>query len=220
MGVTEFLFHGLCHQIAERSFSAGGYVMPACTRCAGLYVGFALALPWALWRMRDGAAARSRVLTAGAILAGAAFLVDGAANTLALWETANLARYATGVMLGLLLSPYLASLFGLTVSGAAGTTGATGAPAQTRGAGVLAAMVAVAALATAANAPAGDRFLRVEAAAAAAGAFFFVTLVHAAILSLAVGARGRRLAAALALAPFTAAAQMVTLSYLRTMAGI
>ena len=38
----------ICHQRPERSFFVGGTQMPVCARCTGLYVGAALAVPFAL----------------------------------------------------------------------------------------------------------------------------------------------------------------------------
>src|SRR5699024_9330561 len=34
------LFHGLCHQIPERSFWINGQPMAVCSRCFGIYAGF------------------------------------------------------------------------------------------------------------------------------------------------------------------------------------
>lgn len=48
-------FHGLCHQLPERTWQLGGEPMVVCSRCAGLYAGLAagalLPLPrrWLAW---------------------------------------------------------------------------------------------------------------------------------------------------------------------------
>ncbi len=39
------VFGWLCHQDASRSFTPDGVVLAVCTRCAGVYAGFVLALP-------------------------------------------------------------------------------------------------------------------------------------------------------------------------------
>ena len=40
--------HFICHQRPERSFFIGGQQLPVCARCTGLYLGAALAIPFAV----------------------------------------------------------------------------------------------------------------------------------------------------------------------------
>lgn len=36
-------FHGLCHQLPQRSFQLNGVFLPVCARCSGMYLGFFIA---------------------------------------------------------------------------------------------------------------------------------------------------------------------------------
>lgn len=90
----------VCHQRPERSFHVRGAQVPVCARCAGLYVGAALAGVAALRgnrRRPRGSAARARTLV---VVAAVPTLV-----TLAIeWTTggtpANLSRALAGLPLG------------------------------------------------------------------------------------------------------------------------
>src|SRR5690606_25838563 len=93
--VGHFAFHGLCHQIPERSFGAGDAIMGVCHRCSGIYAGVALGgLLAALGARVDPAARPIWIATAGLMLAQVAlgWLFDA----LDLWPL----RVLTGVVLG------------------------------------------------------------------------------------------------------------------------
>lgn len=93
--VGRFAFHGLCHQLPERSFAIGDAVMGLCHRCTGLYGGVALGgLVAALGARVDPASRPIWIATGGLMLAQVAlgWLFDA----LDLWPL----RVLTGVVLG------------------------------------------------------------------------------------------------------------------------
>ncbi|MBC7265797.1 MAG: DUF2085 domain-containing protein [Coriobacteriia bacterium] len=96
------LGYGLCHQLPERSFFAGGFQLPVCARDTGIYAGFALSLLaiTALERgRRPTELPRAWILVVGA--AGvAAMIADGVSSYAGLRETTNALRLATGLAAG------------------------------------------------------------------------------------------------------------------------
>ncbi len=93
-------FEGLCHQDPVRSFWINGTPMAVCSRCFGIYSGFAaawLTLPVAGSGVNRLGAHAGKVVLA-AVLANAA---DVAANLLGLWENTLLTRSYLGIAVGL-----------------------------------------------------------------------------------------------------------------------
>lgn len=115
--------YGLCHQLPERSFAAGGYQLPVCARDTGIYVGFALSLLMiALVERgrRPSEAPRARWLFVGGVFL-AAMAFDGVTSYAGLRETSNDIRLITGLLAGyalpLLVAPMLNSQMWNGVSG-------------------------------------------------------------------------------------------------------
>ncbi|UCE26399.1 MAG: DUF2085 domain-containing protein [Candidatus Coatesbacteria bacterium] len=48
------IFEYICHQLADRALVVGGYYMPCCARCAGIYCGFAATAAYYLFVYRRG----------------------------------------------------------------------------------------------------------------------------------------------------------------------
>lgn len=93
---------GLCHQLPERSFFAGGYQLPVCARDTGIYLGFAfglLALRLIAGKTRPTELPRWPVLAAVALFV-AAMGIDGVTSYAGLRETTNDLRLLTGIMTG------------------------------------------------------------------------------------------------------------------------
>jgi uncharacterized membrane protein len=92
------VFSFVCHQIPERSFHLAGHQFAVCSRCTGLYAGFAVAaliypLTRALIRTDTP---RRRWL----ILAAVPLLIDFSLTYFGVWSNTHLTRFSTGALLG------------------------------------------------------------------------------------------------------------------------
>ncbi len=90
--------HLVCHQIPERSFQIGAHPFAVCTRCFGLYIGFACAtLLYPLMRSltRDDAPPRSFI-----IIAFLPMCFDWTLGVTGIWANTAWSRFATGAFLG------------------------------------------------------------------------------------------------------------------------
>jgi len=91
-------FSYLCHQIPERSFHLAGHKFAVCSRCTGMYSGFALAtLIYPLTRsLKRTDTPRLMWLIVAAIPIAVDFLL-GYFN---IWHNTHLTRFLTGALLG------------------------------------------------------------------------------------------------------------------------
>jgi len=90
--------HLVCHQIPERSFQLGAHPFAVCTRCFGLYTGFACAaLLYPLMRSLTHAAAPPRSFI---IIAALPLCLDWTLGVTGLWMNTAWSRFATGSFLG------------------------------------------------------------------------------------------------------------------------
>jgi uncharacterized membrane protein len=91
-------FSFVCHQIPERSFRLAGHQFAVCSRCTGLYSGFAVAaLVYPLARSpKRTDAPRRRWL----ILAAVPLVIDFSLTYFGVWANTHLTRFATGALLG------------------------------------------------------------------------------------------------------------------------
>lgn len=211
MDVIHWLFHGLCHQIPSRALSGGGWAMPLCARCAGLYVGFAVGLGPMLLLGRRARGLPTRFFMGASFIAFAAFAADGAGGFFSLWQAAGAVRFATGMAAGVFLSPYVALLYHNTV-------GADEPSAPICGARTAVWMLIAVGVFFGLNGNPAKWLLVGEAYAAAAGVAMLLVVAHTAILVLALG-RKRYTLARLA-APVTALGQLALFSALRSLAGV
>ena len=92
------IFSYVCHQIPERSFHLAGHQFAVCSRCTGLYVGFAVAtLVYPLARsLTRTDTPRRRWL----ILAAVPLLIDFSLTYFGVWSNTHLTRFSTGALLG------------------------------------------------------------------------------------------------------------------------
>jgi uncharacterized membrane protein len=91
-------FSYVCHQIPERSFFIAGHRFAVCSRCTGLYAGFAgatLVYPFVKSLRQTEAPARKWLFIAAAPLA-----IDFSIGYLGIWDNTHFSRFATGALLG------------------------------------------------------------------------------------------------------------------------
>jgi uncharacterized membrane protein len=87
----------VCHQIPERSFHLSGHKFGVCSRCTGLYVGFAVAaLVYPLARSLKRTDTPSRLWL---ILAALPLGLDFALGYFSIWQNTQLSRFSTGALL-------------------------------------------------------------------------------------------------------------------------
>lgn len=90
-------FSFVCHQIPERSFHLAGHKFGVCSRCTGLYAGFAIAvLVYPLARSLQRTDTPSIVWL---ILATLPLGIDFALGYFSIWENTHLSRFVTGALL-------------------------------------------------------------------------------------------------------------------------
>jgi uncharacterized membrane protein len=90
-------FSFVCHQIPERSFHLAGHPFGVCSRCTGLYTGFAVAaLVYPLARSLRRTDTPSRVWL---VLATLPLVIDFALGYFSIWENTHLSRFLTGALL-------------------------------------------------------------------------------------------------------------------------
>jgi len=91
-------FSYVCHQIPERSFHLAGHKFGVCSRCTGLYSGFALAaLVYPLTRsLKRTDTPRIFWL----LLAAGPLAIDFSLGYFSLWQNTHWSRFVTGALLG------------------------------------------------------------------------------------------------------------------------
>jgi uncharacterized membrane protein len=90
-------FSFVCHQIPERSFHLAGHQFAVCSRCTGLYAGFAVAaLIYPLARSLRRTDTPSRLWL---VLATLPLVIDFALGYFSIWENTHLSRFLTGALL-------------------------------------------------------------------------------------------------------------------------
>ena len=91
-------FGALCHQMPERSFFIAGHKFAVCSRCTGVYAGFAFTLLlYPLLRSLKRTATPPRSLL---LLAAIPLLVDFSVTFFGFWENTHTSRLLTGALLG------------------------------------------------------------------------------------------------------------------------
>jgi len=99
--LAEGIYRGFgifCHQRPDRSYFIDGHKLAVCSRCTGLYAGFAFTLLlYPLVRSLRSVAIPPRKLL---FLAALPLFIDFSMNLLGIWENTHTSRLLTGALLG------------------------------------------------------------------------------------------------------------------------
>ena len=91
-------FGALCHQLPERSYFVHEHKLAVCSRCTGLYAGFALTLlAYPLLRSLRTTTAPARKWL---VLAALPTVIDFSLTFFGIWENTHTSRLLTGFLLG------------------------------------------------------------------------------------------------------------------------
>jgi uncharacterized membrane protein len=91
-------FGTLCHQMPERSYFIEGHKFAVCSRCTGIYAGFAFTLlVYPLVRSLRNIATPPRSVL---ILAALPLAIDFSLTFFGIWENTHTSRLLTGALLG------------------------------------------------------------------------------------------------------------------------
>lgn len=100
-----YAFGYLCHQIPERSFHIAGHKFAVCSRCTGLYAGFALAvLIYPLTRSLNRTDTPSRLWL---VLAAVPLAIDFGLGYFDIWHNNHASRFVTGALLSSVAAFYI-----------------------------------------------------------------------------------------------------------------
>lgn len=98
-------FGYLCHQIPERSFHVAGHKFAVCSRCTGLYAGFAVAvLSYPLTRSLNSTGTPSRLWL---LLAAVPLAIDFGLGYFDIWHNTHASRFVTGALLSSVAAFYI-----------------------------------------------------------------------------------------------------------------
>lgn len=113
-------FSYLCHQLPDRSFHLAGHQFAVCSRCTGLYVGFALTtLAYPLIRPIRTTTTPALIWL---ILATVPLLVDFSLGYFNIWANTHASRFITGALLSSVAVFFIIpGLIELTASGGRGS---------------------------------------------------------------------------------------------------
>lgn len=103
-------FEHLCHQLPNRSIWMGGQPMAVCSRCIGIYAGFAvgwLLLPFAAYFNLSKYGQTPKF----ALIIIAINAIDIVGNILGFWQNTLVSRLALGSLLGMVIALLFSSNF-------------------------------------------------------------------------------------------------------------
>lgn len=96
--VIYYAFGVLCHQRPERSYFIDGHKLAVCSRCTGLYAGFAFTL--LLYPLIRSLRTTSAPPRSWLLLAAVPLGIDFSLTFFGIWENTHTSRLLTGTLLG------------------------------------------------------------------------------------------------------------------------
>jgi uncharacterized membrane protein len=91
-------FGMMCHQLPDRSYFISGHKLAVCSRCTGIYAGFALTLLlYPLFRSLRNTFFPPRIYL---LLAAIPLVIDFALTFFGVWENTHTSRLLTGALIG------------------------------------------------------------------------------------------------------------------------
>lgn len=98
-------FSFLCHQIPERSFHLAGHQFAVCSRCTGLYAGFALAtLSYPVFRSLPRTDTPSIIWL---FVSAVPLALDFGLTYFGIWQNNHFTRFTTGALFGAVAAIYV-----------------------------------------------------------------------------------------------------------------
>lgn len=99
--IVNNLGSSVCHQIPERSLEIGGLILPVCSRCCGIYIGFFICaiFMFLTFRKRESDPPPLYIIII-LIVFVLSTAVDGLLSYFSVIETNNIARFVTGFLSG------------------------------------------------------------------------------------------------------------------------
>lgn len=91
-------FAAFCHQLPERSYFIAGHKLAVCSRCTGVYAGFALTL--LLYPLLRPLRTIDWPPPVWLVLAAAPMAIDFGLTFLGIWDNTHTSRLLTGLLLG------------------------------------------------------------------------------------------------------------------------
>ncbi len=105
-GITR-VFSSVCHQQPDRMFSVGESYPAVCSRCSGIYTGFAIGLWVALWGINTSKILPRKQVIVIIVVITVIIGLDILAQWITIWEGSNFQRAVLGLIWGLTLMSIL-----------------------------------------------------------------------------------------------------------------
>ncbi|HEV2911671.1 MAG TPA: DUF2085 domain-containing protein [Pyrinomonadaceae bacterium] len=99
------IFGKACHQLPERSFHIEGHQFAVCSRCTGLYAGFALSI--LLYPLSHSLKRIDTPRRLWLLLALVPLLIDWSLGFFEVWANTHLSRFLTGALFGAVAALYV-----------------------------------------------------------------------------------------------------------------
>lgn len=116
--IFNFIGGSVCHQLAERTISVNGILLPVCARCTGIYTAVFVSL--LLLIITQGIRGNKPLSLMQAVIAAASTLplmADGFFSYAGLWQTNNFIRVSTGALCGWIIPVIVALVFNFNADG-------------------------------------------------------------------------------------------------------